>query len=77
MLDEVMGESYTPKGLIKATNGGYLYDYIAHWYYQMDTYELKEVLLAVLGILMDLCEDEDLLIDYILNELKNRDFAEE
>lgn len=78
--DEALGNYYTPKGLVKATANGFLFDYIAQWYYQMDTYELKEVLLAVLGVAHDNCkseENERAFNELLINELADRDFGME
>lgn len=76
--DEALGNSYTPKGLVRATANGFLFDYIAQWYYQMDQYELKEVLLAVLGVSLDKAEKLDEEKEYheaLLEELGLRDFG--
>jgi len=82
--DEVLGNCYTPKGLVKAAANGFLFDYVAQWYYQMTTYELKEVLLAVLGVVYDNCgvganrdTEEEALAELIVDELANRDFGQE
>ena len=76
--DEALGESYSPGGLVIATSNGYLFDYIAQWYYNMSRYELKEVLLAVLGVGIDNCKGEDDELEYgkaICNELECRFFG--
>lgn len=81
--DEILGNSYSAKGLIKAANEGFLFDYIAQWYTQISNYELKEVLLAVLGVGYDLCGigsnsyiKESKYNHLILEELANREFGE-
>lgn len=73
-------EHYSQKGLVQATEKGQLYDYIAQHYYEMTTYDLKEVLLAVLGVGYDSCRgeaDEEEYARLIVNELGNRYFGEE
>lgn len=77
-------ESYSQKSLVQATEKGRLYDYIAEHYYEMSTYELKEVLLAVLGVGYDQCgvganrdEEEEAYHQLILEELANRGFGED
>ena len=76
--DEALGNCYTPKGLVRAAASGFLFDYVAQWYYQMTPYELKEVLLAVLGVCYDRCtgdEDEQAFSELLINELADRDFG--
>lgn len=72
-------KEYSRKGLLEAVKSNRLYDYIANHYTEMGTYDLKEVLLAVLGVCYDLChgyEDEEALINLIEEELKEgRDFG--
>lgn len=73
-------ESYSQKGLVQATNKNRLYDYIANHYNDMSKYELKEVLLAVLGVGYDQCHgeaDEKAYMELITNELASRDFGED
>lgn len=71
-------EQYSRKGLGQAIRVNHVYDYIANHYTEMSTYDLKEVLLAVLGVCFDSCcgdEDEDALMELIYNELQEgRDF---
>lgn len=83
-VDEVLGNEYSRKGLVKATKEGYLYDYIAQWYYQMSTYDLKEVLLAVLGVGLDQCGvganrdvEEAAYNELLLEGLADREFGED
>lgn len=83
-VDEVLGNEYSRKGLVKATEAGYLYDYIAQWYYQMSTYDLKEVLLAVLGVGLDQCGvganrdvEEAAYNELLLERLADREFGED
>ena len=78
--DEALERNYTQKGLVRAVANGFLYDYVAQWYYQMSPYELKEVLLAVLGVTFDNCksdEDEKAFSQLVVNELADRDFGSE
>ncbi len=69
------------KKLVQAVNeggGGYLYDFIADHYWEMTTYQLKEVLLAVLGVCLDKCYDlgdEEELGHLIIHELQARMFG--
>jgi hypothetical protein len=72
-------KQYSRKGLGQAIRVNRIYDYIANHYTQMSTYDLKEVLLAVLGVCYDTHftsdEDEDALMELIYNELQEgRDF---
>ena len=74
--------SHSPKELVKATakSVGLLYDYIANHYWEMSKEELKEVLLAVLGVSLDNChseKDEEILGDLIVTELGNRYYGDE
>lgn len=82
--DEALGNEYSRKGLVKATEAGYLYDYIAQWYYQMSTWDLKEVLLSVLGVGLDQCGvganrdvEEAAYNELLINELADREFGED
>ena len=74
-----MKENYSREELIKAISENRLYDYIANHYHEMSTYELKEVLLAVLGVCYDKCcgdADEEALMELIMDELVDaRDFV--
>ena len=77
-------ESYSQKGLVQATEKGQLYDYIAEHYYEMSKDDLKEVLLAVLGVGYDQCgvganrdEEEAAYHQLIVEELGNRYFGED
>ena len=68
------------KELVKATSAGagVLYDFIADNYTDMSNYQLKEVLLAVLGVGLDNCfgeEDEEAYTELLVNELENRYFG--
>ena len=61
-----------------AENGCNLYDFIANHYWEMSKEDLKEVLLAVLGVCVDKCygdEDEKALGELICNELECRFFG--
>ena len=72
-------ESYSRKGLVQATNNNRLYDYIAEHYYEMPRDDLKEVLLAVLGVGYDKCHgeaDEKAYMKLIIEELGNRYFED-
>lgn len=65
----------TEKEVVQACNENKLYDYIANNYYHMNNYELKEVLLAVLGVGYDNCRSEKDEVAYskkIIDELGNR-----
>ena len=76
--DVVLGNSYSQEGLIRATANGYLFDYIATWYYQMSKEDLKEVLLAILGAGYDSCksdEDEEAYNELLIGELESRYFG--
>ena len=58
--------------LYDAIENNMLFDFIANEYDDMTKYELKEVLLAVLGVCYDKCcgdEDEEALMELIRNEL--------
>lgn len=73
-------ENYSEKGLLRATEEGSLYDYIANHYTEMSPYYLKEVLLAVLGVGHDSCKgeaDEEEYARLLAEELVNRGFGEE
>ena len=73
-------EKYSPKELIKATEKGSLYDYIALYYSEMSQYDLKEVLLTLLGLGYDACKgeaDEKEYARLITEELADRGFGEE
>ena len=64
--------------LVKATGKGELYDFIADHYWEMTTYQLKEVLLAVLGAGLDNCcsdEDEKKYAELLVGELESRYFG--
>lgn len=70
------------KELVKATAAGSLYDFIAEHYYEMSKHELKEVLLAVLGVGLDQCGvganrdiEEEAYAELLVNELESRDFG--
>ena len=74
----MLGEEYSRKGLVKAIKSNRIYDYIANHYTEMGTYDLKEVLLAVLGVCYDQClsEDEKRLMSLIEEELvEHREFG--
>lgn len=78
--DEILRNEYSAQGLVKATNEGFLFDYVAQWYYQMSKHEIKEVLLAVLGVGYDSCkgdEDEEAYAQKIVDELAERGFGNE
>lgn len=74
-------KEYSRKGLLEAVKSNRLYDYIANHYTEMGTYDLKEVLLAVLGVCYDKCygdEDEESLMELVKEELKEcRDFGDD
>lgn len=60
------------KKLYEAIGNNTLYDFIANEYGDMTRYELKEILLAVLGVGYDGCcgdEDERAWMELIFNEL--------
>lgn len=64
----------------KALQDNMFYDYIANEYGNMSKWELKEVLLAVLGICYDKCcgeEDEQAFMKLVEEELHNRFFFDE
>ena len=66
--------------LTNALAKGTLYDFIANNYYQMSNYELKELLLSVLGVALDRCcgdEDEEALHNLIKDECVFRDLIED
>ena len=69
-----MGELNTlEEKLVLATRDGNLYDFIANHYYEMSNYQLKEVLLAVIGVGLDNCKgDEEGYAKQILDELECR-----
>lgn len=74
-----MDESYSRKELIIAIGKNRIYDYIANHYHEMSKYDLKEVLLAVLGVCYDNCSDEaseEKLMTLLSEELANRDFTD-
>lgn len=76
--DEILGNSYSQEGLVKATAKNYLFDYVAQWYPQMSKEDLKEVILALLGVGYDNCkseEDENTYADLIVAELESRYFG--
>lgn len=76
--NEALGNSYSQGGLVIAAANGYLFDYVAHWYYQMSKEDLKEVLLTTLGVCMDQCrsdEDERNLSELLVGELECRYFG--
>lgn len=76
--DEALGNNYSQGGLVIATANGYLFDYVAQWYYQMSKEDLKEVLLAVLGVVYDYCYGDDdgrALSELLVNELEDREFG--
>ena len=73
---------HTKKNLMNASKKGvgFLYDYIANYYYEMTKYELKEVLLSVIGVCLDKCagdEDEEACGQLIAEELSFRDYGSE
>ena len=75
-----MEERYSQKGLIHAVKVNRLYDYIANHYTEMSQYDLKEVMLALIGVCYDKCygdEDEEALMELIIEELEEREFGEE
>lgn len=70
------------KELIRETNKGvgFLYDYIAEHYWEASKEELKEILLAVLGVVLDKCcgeEDEEAAGQLIVDELAGRGYGED
>lgn len=74
---------HTRKNLIEATKQGSLYDYIANHYTRMSNYELKEVLLAVLGVGLDKCgvagnrDEEAAYSELLVEELASRGYEED
>ena len=74
--------AHSPKKLIQTTSesAAYLYDYIADHYWEMTKDELKEVLLATLGVCLDKCcgeDDEKALGQLLVEELGNRYYGED
>lgn len=68
------------KQLVQAANKNRLYDFIADRYGDLSKYQLKEVILAILGVCYDKCygdEDEGVLMQLIIEELGNRGFGTE
>lgn len=72
------------KELVRATNNGELFEFIACNYTTMTPYQLKEVLLAVLGVVYDNCgagasrdEDYEAFQKLVVKELIDRGFLEE
>ena len=72
------------KELVKATNEGCLYEFIANHYTEMTTYQLKEVLLSILGVVYDNCgtgaikdEEYEAFQKLVVNELAVREFGED
>ena len=68
------------KELLKALEEGRLMDFIANEYPAMSNYQLKEIIMALLGVVWDNRKGED---DYIAfehqvrDELTDRDFFED
>ena len=72
-------EGYSRKGLVQAANEGRLWDYIANFYPSMSTYELKEVVCAILGVVYDNStgdEDYEAFQKKVVDELADRDFTD-
>ena len=76
-------EGYSRKGLVQAANEGRLWDYVANFYPQMGTYDLKEVVCAILGVVYDNCgagaskdEDYEAFQKLVVEELADRDFTD-
>lgn len=75
-----MNDYYTQKGLIKAADEGCLYDYVANYYPQMTKDDLKEVILAILGVVYDNAkgdEDYNAFLKKVVDELGDRYFGED
>lgn len=63
--------------LKKALEEGTLFDYIANEYPNFYKYELKEILLAIIGVVYDNCKGEDDYLQFqqqVKEELKDRSF---
>lgn len=65
------------KMFLKELMEGRAYDYVANHYFEMTTWELKEILLATMGIGLDEYNDDDRFHKSLLEELENRDFFDE
>ena len=66
--------------LKKALKEGSLFDYIANNYHDASKWELKEIILAILGVVYDnraSDEDYDAFQKKVLEELHNRSFFDE
>lgn len=73
-------ENYSERDLKLAVADNRIYDYIAEHYWEMPRDDLKEVLLAVLGVCYDKCysdADERRLMEDINGELESRFFGED
>ena len=68
------------KEVVQAANKNRLYDFIAERYGDLSKYQLKEVILAILGVCYDKCygdKDEEALMELIIEELGDRGFGTE
>ena len=67
--------------LKEAINEGRLYDFIANFYYQMSKDDLKEIILAMAGVVYDRTghndDDYHAFEELVLEELHERQFFEE
>lgn len=68
------------KEVVQAANKNRLYDFIAERYGDLSKYQLKEVILAILGVGYDNCygeSDEEAYMELIIEELGDRGFGTE
>ena len=66
--------------LRKALKENRLWDFLANEYWNCSKDELKEIILALLGVMYDNCTDEtdiNVMLDLIDRELEEREFFEE
>ena len=66
------------KEVVQATNKNRLFDFIANNYNDLSKYELKEIILTILGVCYDKCcgdEDEEALMNLIIEEFESRGFG--
>ena len=67
------------KECVRAFNEGHGYDFIANNYPTMTTYQLKEVILSILGVTYDSLGEEDYIAfqKRVVDEFAERDFGNE
>ena len=65
------------KECVKAFNEGYGYEFIANNYPNMTTYQLKEVILSILGVTYDNLREEGYIAfqKRVVDEFAERDFG--